>query len=77
MYVCMYVCIYALVIEITFFICTNRINLLNPKDSLDKLGIVANGFLKLPSLYMLIKQKSPSLSRNWALKTFGELLIVF
>ena len=26
---------------------------------------------------MLIKQKSPSLSRNLALRTFGELLIVF
>ena len=32
------------------------------------------GFLKLPNLYMLIKQKSPSLSRNLALDTFGKLL---
>ena len=34
------------------------------------------GFLKLPNLHMLIKQKSPSFSRNLALETFGELLIV-
>ena len=31
----------------------------------------------MPNLHMLIKQKSPSLPRNLALKTFGELLIVF
>ena len=29
-------------------------------------------FLKLPNLHVLIKQKSPSLSRNLALKTFGK-----
>ena len=34
-------------------------------------------FLKLPNLYMLIKQKIPSLPRNLALGTFGTLLIVF
>ena len=38
---------------------------------------VAKGFLKLPDLHMLLKQKSPSLPRNVALGTFGELLIVF
>ena len=38
---------------------------------------VAKGFLKLPNLHMLLKQKSPSLPRNLALGTFGELLIVF
>ena len=37
----------------------------------------AKGFLKLPNLHMLLKQKSPSLPRNLALGTFGELLIVF
>ena len=31
----------------------------------------------LPNLHMLPKQKSPSLPRNLALETFGELLIVF
>ena len=31
----------------------------------------------MPNLHMLIKQKSPSLPRNLALKIFGELLIVF
>ena len=34
-------------------------------------------FLKLPNLHMLLKQKSSSLPRNLALRTFGELLIVF
>ena len=34
------------------------------------------GFLKLPNLHLLLKQKSPSLPRNLALRTFGELLIV-
>ena len=29
------------------------------------------------NLHMLIKQKSPSLARNLALRTFGKLLIVF
>ena len=38
---------------------------------------MAKGFLKLPNLHMLIKQKSPSLPRNLALGTFGKLLIVF
>ena len=41
------------------------------------LVIVAKRFLKLPNLYMLIKQKSPLLPRNVAPVTFGELLIVF
>ena len=41
------------------------------------LVIVAKGFLKLPNLHMLLKQKSPSLPRHLALRTFGELLLVF
>ena len=35
------------------------------------------GFLKLPNLLMLLKQKGPSLPRNVTLQTFGKLLIVF
>ena len=46
-------------------------------ESKDRLVIVAKGFLKLSNLHMLLKQKSPSLPRNLALGTFGELLIVF
>ena len=46
-------------------------------DSEVRLVIVAKGLLKLPNLHMLIKQKSPSLPRNLALVTAGELLIVF
>ena len=34
-------------------------------------------FLKLPNLHMLLKQKGLSLPRNLALRTFGQLLIVF
>ena len=64
-------------IEVIFFICTNRVNLLNLKYSSARLVIVAKGFLKLPNLYMLIKQNSSSFPRNLALDTFGKLLIVF
>ena len=39
--------------------------------------IASKGFLKLPNLNMLIKQKSPLLPKNLALVTFGKLLIVF
>ena len=39
--------------------------------------IVAKGSLKLPNLYMIIKQRSPLFPKNLALRTFGELIIVF
>ena len=52
-------------------------NLLNWKENPGRLVIVAKGFLKLPDLHMLVKQKSPSLPRNLALRTFGKLPIVF
>ena len=42
-----------------------------------RLEIVAEVFLKLPNLHMLIKQKHPSFHRNLALGTFGELPMVF
>ena len=42
------------------------------KQSSDRLGIIAKGFLKLPNLHMLIKQRSASLPRNLALATFGN-----
>ena len=38
--------------------------------------MIAKEVLKLQNLHMLIKQKSRSLSRNLALRTFGELLTV-
>ena len=44
-------------IEITSFICTDRINLLNLNQSSDQLVIVAKGFLELKNLHMLIKQE--------------------
>ena len=39
--------------------------------------MLAKVFLKLQNLHMLIKQKTPSLFRNLAPRTFDELLIVF
>ena len=42
-------------IEISFFVCSNRINLLNLKY---RLVIIDKGFLKLPNLHMLRKQES-------------------
>ena len=63
--------------EITFFICTNRKNLLNLRQISDRLAIITKGFLMLPDLHIVLKQKSLSLPRNLALGTFGELLIVF
>ena len=70
-------CATAIVYRNHFFVCTKRINLLNPKESSSMLVIVVKGFLKLTNLHMLIKQKNPSLLRNLALGTFGELQIVF
>ena len=45
-------------IEITFFVCTNRINLPNLKESSGRVIIIAKGFLKLLNLYMLLNQES-------------------
>ena len=53
------------------------INMLLPKSSWGRLVIIAKGFLKLPILLMLIKQKSLSLPWNFALMTFRKLLIEF
>ena len=61
-------CAAAIVHRSHFFVCTK---------SSDRLVIIAKGFLKLPNLHMLIKQKSPLLPRKLALVTSGELLIVF
>ena len=41
-----------------FFVCANRIILLNLKVSSDRLVILAKWFLKLPNLHMLMKQES-------------------
>ena len=68
-------CTATIFIEITFFVCTNRISLLNLKFR--QALIVLKGFLKLSNLHMLIKEKCLSLSRNLALGIFRELLIGF
>ena len=44
--------------------------------SSDRTVIVANRFLKVPNLHMLIKQKSTPLPRNLALGIFSKLPIV-
>ena len=67
-------CAAAIVHRNHFFVCTNKVNLLNIKESSDRLVFVAKGFLKLPDMHMLIELPLP---RNLALGTFGELLIVF
>ena len=46
------------------------------KDILENSWKFFKSFLKLPNLHMLIKQKSLSLPRNLALRTFGELPVV-
>ena len=58
-----------------FFISTKRINLLNLRQSLERLVIFEKGFLKLLHLHMLLKQKSPSFPRNLALGTFGDSVL--
>ena len=57
-------------LTVTFFVCTNRINIVSLQESSDRLVIIAKGFLKLQNLHMLIKQKCPSLPRNLALGTW-------
>ena len=52
-------------------------NLLILKQSSDRIVIFVKGFLKLPNFHTLLKQKSPLIPRNLALRTFGGLLIVF
>ena len=64
-------------IEITFLICTSKLIFLNLKESSDRLVIVGKGFLKLPNVNMLMKQKRLSFPRNLALVAFSKLLIVF
>ena len=63
--------------EITFFVCINRINLMNLNESSGRLIVVAKGFLQLPNLHMLLKQLSLSLPRNLALGMFFKLPIMF
>ena len=70
-------CAAAIVHRNHFFVCTNKINLLNLQSNSDRLAIIAKGFLKLPNLHMLLNQKSPSLPINLALGTFGRWLILF
>ena len=70
-------CAAAIVHRNHFFRLYQREKSSDSKVKFRRLVIVAKGFLKLPNLYMLIKQKSPLLPRNLALVTSGGLLIVF
>ena len=62
-------------IEMSFFVSTNRINILNLKKSVDRLVIIGKAFLKLLNVHMLATKTS--LPRNLVLGTFRELLTVF
>ena len=62
-----------LLVDITFFVCNNKMNPLNLKYSSE---IMVKDFLKMPNLHMLIKWKGLSLTRKMTLRTFGELLIM-
>ena len=53
------------------------INPLHLKRNSDRLVIIAKRYLNLPDLIVLIKQKKLPHSRNLALVTSDELLIVF
>ena len=67
-------CCHSSQIILLLFVPTINLHL---KLSSDKLVIVAKRFLKLPNLFMLIKQKSLLLPRNVVVATFGTLSIVF
>ena len=63
-------------IEITFFVCTNRVNLLNLKSSSDRLVIVAKEFLKLPNSNMLIKQSTTSQkTESWDFRRIAKSVL--
>ena len=62
-------------VEITFFVNTNRINLLNLKFK--QANNRCKRVFEAAKLNMLLKQICPSIPSNLALGTFGELLIVF
>ena len=72
-----YACAAAMVHRNHFFRLYQHNKSTESEVNLERLVILAKRFLKLPRLYMLIKQKSPSLSRNEALGALGELSIVF
>ena len=63
-----------LLLEITFFIFINRVNLLWLRPRSDSLVITAKRLLKLLKLLMLIKQRSLSPPRNLVLLTFYNLI---
>ena len=58
----------------TFRLSSEAVNLLNLKQSSDRLVIIAKRFLKLPNLHILIKRKSPSLPRNLALSDSWQIV---
>ena len=52
----------------------SRINPLSLKESTGRLVIVAKGFLKLPNLHMLLKQKSSIISRKLGSRDFWRIV---
>ena len=74
MYACMYVYLSSWQISDQVSFISSLSNLM---ESLDSPVIVAKGLLKLPNLCMVLKEKSPSLSTNLAVRAFGKLPLVF
>ena len=70
-------CAAAIVHRNHFFHLYQREKYLDAKVKFRQASNCCTGFLKLPNLHMLIKQKCFLLPRNLALVTSGELLIVF
>ena len=66
-----------LIIEITFFSNTNRINQSCLRPISGRIVIIAKRFLNLLNLIILIKQRRPFSLRNLVFRTFGKLEIVF
>ena len=66
-----------LIIEITFFSNTNRINQSCLRPVSGRIVIIAKRFLNLLNLIILIKQRRPFSLRNLVFRTFGKLEIVF
>ena len=66
-----------LLIEITSFICINKINILYLRASSNRSAIVAKEFLSLLSLSMLVKEEIIKLLKSVDLVTFGEFRMKF
>ena len=70
-------CATAIVHENPFFCLYQQEKSSESKLKFRQAGDYCKRVVEASKLTLLLKQKSPTLSRNLALETFGELLIVF